>query len=214
MTTPALPLLDAHGISAEHDGTTALCDVSLAVVRGEIVALAGANGSGKSTLLGALAGTHRTSAGSVARAAATRVAYVVQRSSAPDGLPLTVLDAVTMGRWAGRPLWRPLGRADREIVRESIAALGLEGLERRPFHALSGGQRQRVLVAQGLAQRADVVLLDEPTAGLDDEAHELIARAIDAEARRGAGVVHATHDPEVMTRADRVVRLDRGRIVR
>ena len=214
MTTAPLPLLDARGIRADHDGRAALHDVSIALLRGEIVALAGANGSGKSTLLGALAGTHPTSAGSVERAAATRIAYVVQRSSVPDGLPLTVHDAVTMGRWAGRPLWRPLGRTDREIVRASIAALGLEGLERRPFHALSGGQRQRALVAQGLAQRADVLLLDEPTAGLDEEAHELIARAVEAEARRGVAVVHATHDPDVMTRADRVVRLERGWIVR
>ena len=204
-------MIELQNISVEHDGIRALRSVSLSLEAGRITALAGQNGSGKSTLLGVIAGT-QAHTGTATRPPATHVAFVVQRSAVSTSLPLTVRGAVTMGRWGGSR-WRPLTRADRAIVTESIRALGLEGLERRSLHALSGGQRQRALVAQGLAQRADVLLLDEPTVGLDDEARELIGLAIDREVERGVAVVHATHDADVIATAHRVVRLDAGVLV-
>jgi len=205
-------VIELQNISVDHDGIRALNSVSATLRSGEVTALAGRNGSGKSTLLSVIAGT-QAHAGSARRPAGTRVAFVVQRSAVPTSLPLTVRDAVTMGRWGGRPFWRPLTRDDREIVADSIRALGLGGLEHRALHRLSGGQRQRALVAQGLAQRADVLLLDEPTVGLDDEADVLIGLAIDREAARGVAVVHATHDDAVIAAADRVIRLDAGVLV-
>ena len=189
----------------------ALRGVTLELRGGEVLALAGHNGSGKSTLLAAIAGTLPPRSGRVVRE--ERVAFVVQRSDVPDSLPLTVCDVVRMGRWAQRGAWRRLGRTDHAIVAESIAALGLEGLERRPLASVSGGQRQRTLVAQGLAQRAAILLLDEPTVGLDDEARTLIDAAISREAARGVAVVHATHDAEVIRLADRVIRLQAGAVV-
>jgi zinc/manganese transport system ATP-binding protein len=180
---------------------------------GLVTALAGPNGSGKSTLVAVAAGIQSVQSGERMAAAAASIALVVQRGAAPDTLPLTVLDTVSMGRWATRGMWRPLTRADRLIVAESIAALGLEGLERRALGELSGGQRQRALVAQGLARQADVLLLDEPAAGLDGEALLLIGLAIRREAERGAAVLCATHDPDVVARADRVIRLESGRLV-
>jgi zinc/manganese transport system ATP-binding protein len=189
----------------------ALRGVSLELRGGEVLALTGHNGSGKSTLLSVIAGTLPPLSGAVDRG--RRVAFVVQRSDVPDALPLTVRDTVRMGRWAQRGAWRRLTRDDHAIVAQSIRALGLDGLERRPLAGLSGGQRQRALVAQGLAQRAGVLLLDEPTVGLDDEARTLIDAAISGEAWRGVAVVHATHDAEVIRRADRVVRMEAGAIV-
>jgi zinc/manganese transport system ATP-binding protein len=203
------PLLELHDIRVDHDGRPALAGVSLAVRPGELLAVAGTNGSGKSTLLGAIAGTLVVRGGSITRRRASSVGFVVQRSSVTDTLPLTVAQAVAMGRWSGH---RPLGRLDRQVVAESIGALGLQGLERRRLGSLSGGQRQRALVAQGLARRADLLLLDEPTVGLDDHALALVASAIDSEVARGAAVVHATHDPASLGRAHRVVRLEGGRI--
>jgi len=213
-TSPQIPVNPARitlrNIRVSHGHTLALDGVSVAIEAGRVTALAGANGSGKSTLLGVLAGIQPWQGGVRHAGAAGRIALVVQRSAAPDTLPLTVLETVSMGRWAHRGLWRPLTAADRGIIAESIDALGLTGLERRSLGELSGGQRQRALVAQGLAQRADVLLLDEPAAGLDGDALLLIDRAIRAEADRGVAVVCATHDPEVISRADRVIHLHGG----
>jgi len=213
-------VIELRDVSVKHNDIDALVGVSASIRPGTVTALAGPNGSGKSTLLAVIAGVqaHR---GTVARDRTphagrgrdARIAFVVQRSAVPPTLPVTVRDVVSMGRWSERGRWRPLTRADRAIVTDSIHSLGLDGLERRPLHALSGGQRQRALVAQGLAQRADVLLLDEPTVGLDDEAQLLIGIAIAAEADRGVTVVHATHDPAVIATADRVIRLDAGRLV-
>jgi zinc/manganese transport system ATP-binding protein len=215
--TPAARAIPApitlRGIRVNHGQVVALDGVSATIEAGLVTALAGANGSGKSTLLGVAAGIQPWQGGERALAAAVSIALVVQRGAAPDILPLTVREAVSMGRWADRGMWRPLTRADRAIVAESITALGLEGLERRSLGALSGGQRQRALVAQGLARRADVLLLDEPAAGLDGDALRLIDRAIRREADRGAAVLCATHDPEVIRRADSVITLRAGAVV-
>jgi zinc/manganese transport system ATP-binding protein len=204
-------VIELRNISVEYGSLRALDRVSTDVRAGHVTALAGHNGSGKSTLLGVIAGT-QPYAGTVTGTTGARIAFVVQRSAVPASLPLTVRDVVAMGRWGHRGHWRPLTRADRDAVRESIDALGLERLQRRPFHELSGGQRQRALVAQGLAQRADILLLDEPGAGLDEHAQALIDRAITREAERGAAVVHATHDAAVIGAAARVIRLSAGEI--
>jgi zinc/manganese transport system ATP-binding protein len=206
------PVVQLSTVTVRYDEHVALDAATVEFRPGEVAALSGSNGSGKSTLLGAIAGTVPLAGGAV-RVDASRIAYVVQRSSVPDHLPLTVRQAVQMGRWAHRGAWRRLTREDREIVSSSISALDLDGLERRALGSLSGGQRQRVFVAQGLAQRADVLLLDEPTIGLDSDANALITLAIAAEARRGVAVVHATHDPLVIERADRRVHLRGGKIV-
>ncbi|WP_104164440.1 zinc ABC transporter ATP-binding protein AztA [Cryobacterium sp. N22] len=210
---PVIPArITLRQIRVVHGGTVALDGVSATIRSGRVTALAGANGSGKSTLLGVLAGIQPWQGGERLAAQAGRIALVVQQSAAPDTLPLTVLETVSMGRWAHRGLWRPLSGVDRDIIAVSIEALGLAGLERRSLGELSGGQRQRAMVAQGLAQRADVLLLDEPAAGLDGDALLLIDLAIRAEAARGVAVVCATHDPEVIRRSDRVVRLQAGRV--
>jgi len=188
--------------------TRALDDISLTIANGESLALTGSNGSGKSTLLAVIAGILAPTDGWMSRPT-DRIAWVAQRSQVPDALPVTVRDVVTMGRWRS---WRPLTRVDREIIAASLGSLGLETLATRPLAELSGGQRQRVLVAQALAQRAHVLLLDEPTVGLDDEARVLIEAALDAELARGTTIVHATHDPAVAARADRVVRLSGGKV--
>ena len=198
-------------VSVSLDATLALHDVTLTLDSGAHTALTGANGSGKSTLLSVIAGLVQPTGGRMSRHPGP-LAWVAQRSQVPDALPVTVREVVAMGRWAHRGAWRPLNRSDRSIVDTSLGALGLDALADRPLAALSGGQRQRVFVAQGLAQRADLLLLDEPTIGLDDAAQGLIEAALDAERARGATIVHATHDPRVVAAADRVVRLEAGRV--
>ena len=212
--TPLAVAVEVSNISSDYDGTLALRDVSATFYRGQITALCGANGSGKSTLLGVIAGIQPHRGGTVVRTTPPGVAMVVQHSAVPDRLPITVREAVTMGRWGALGHYRRPSATDRAIVDESISALALDGLERRPLHSLSGGQRQRVLVAQGLAQRAALLLLDEPTAAIDAETQRLIVGAMAAEVARGTTIVLATHDPELAAIADRQLVLAAGRVVR
>lgn len=215
MPTATCPV-EARGLCYAHDGHDVLHDVSVSLPAGTVTAIAGPNGAGKSTLVELVAGVRRPRRGVVHRQGTT--ALVVQRPSVPDTLPVTVLDVVRMGTWArghGRP--RPSARsraAARGRVHEVIERVGLGGLEQRRLSALSGGQRQRVLLAQGLVQQAEVLLLDEPAAGLDAASREAARRILAEEAAlRGVAVACVTHDEESIRAADRVVRLEDGRVV-
>jgi zinc/manganese transport system ATP-binding protein len=195
----------------DGSGRTLLRNLTLSLPRSSLTVITGANGSGKSTLLSALAALHPLEEGELWIAESARRAFVPQRSQAGDALPLTVTDVVGMGRWF-RP--RSPDRAnDRALVATCIAEVGLHGLEKRALGELSGGQRQRAFLAQGLAQRADLLLLDEPTTGLDEEGHALLGDCIDAERARGAAVVLVTHDPNGTRNATQQVHLSEGRAV-
>lgn len=185
---------------------TVLDELEAVFPAGAVTALTGPNGSGKSTLLDVLAGVVRPTAGRVSGTVPGGVAYVTQ-AVPPTALPLTVRTTVAMGRWRSRSWWRPLGRDDRRIVDAQLERLGITGLADRPLDELSGGQRQRTLVALGLAQRAPVLLVDEPTAGVDLESAALVVSALADEACHGVVVVHAAHDVAAIAAADRVVSL-------
>jgi zinc/manganese transport system ATP-binding protein len=157
-------------------------------------------------MLDVVADVVRPTAGRVTGLPSDGVAYVTQ-SVPPTTLPLTVRAAVTMGRWRHRSWWRPLGRADRAIVDAQLERMAITDLADRPVEELSGGQRQRTLVALGLAQRAGVLLVDEPTAGVDAESAALVVAALADEAAAGVVVVHAAHDPVAIAAADRIVAL-------
>jgi zinc/manganese transport system ATP-binding protein len=204
---------ELRGVSAGYGRRLALRDVTARVPRGTVTAVLGPNGSGKSTLLGLLAGVLRPAAGTLERSGGGRPALVVQRSAVPDALPLTVRDTVTMGRWAHRGGWRRLTRQDRAVVDRCMERLGVTELAGRQLGSLSGGQRQRALIAQGLAQEAELLLLDEPTAGLDLEAQRRITGVLDEAGGHGTTVVHATHDLTQALRAGHCLLLGEGRLV-
>jgi zinc/manganese transport system ATP-binding protein len=181
----------------DHGDRTIIRDATLSIRSGSLTLVTGPNGGGKSTLLAVLAGIHQLSAGELQIAEGARRAFVPQRSASTDSLPLTVTDVVRMGRWFRTHRRRPEERReDRAITSECLSAVGLVGLEKTPLAALSGGQRQRAFLAQGLAQRADVLLLDEPAAGLDHSGRLMLSECIAAERRRGAAVVLVTHDQD------------------
>ncbi|KQQ90708.1 zinc ABC transporter ATP-binding protein AztA [Arthrobacter sp. Leaf137] len=182
--------------------------VFLAFAPGTHAVLTGRNGSGKSTLLAMAAGILAPDSGTVTTQA--RPAYVIQHIEAPDTMPCTVRQAVEMGRWPHHR-GRPLRAADRQVVMDSMERMGIAELAGRQLRELSGGQRQRTLIAQGLAQESPILLLDEPTAGLDAEAHRLIRAAVSDELRRGTTVLEASHDAADISRAGRVIRLEGGR---
>ncbi|MDQ0735390.1 zinc ABC transporter ATP-binding protein AztA [Arthrobacter agilis] len=197
----------------DHDGVEALRGISLSIQPAAVTAIAGPNGSGKSTLLAVLAGLLDPRSGSMSSPAQARRALVVQRSEISDRMLLTVREVVTMGRWSAAGPMRRLRADDRRIIDDCIEVVGLGGHRNRPLSALSGGQRQRALLAQGLAQRADVVLLDEPTTGLDATTRTVVADVLLTERARGATVVCVSHDDVVLAAADQTIRLDAGRVV-
>ena len=142
----------------------------------------------------------------------TRVAYLPQHPVSSHTLPLQVRDMVAMGRYAHLGLMKHASAHDRAIVEESMARVGIEAQASQPIRDLSGGQQQRTHLAQVLARQAEILLLDEPTAGLDLNGRKLVADLVSAERARGVTVVMATHElsdaedaTSVMLLAQRVV---------
>ena len=225
MTRPRDPsgssVLTLDRVGVVLGGRPIVRDVSLEVGPGQVVAILGANGSGKSTLLKALVGLNPVSRGTVALFGTPlphfhdwcRVGYVPQRSSIGSGVPATVREVVASGRIARRTPFRPMPRAGRDAV---SAALDLVGMGDRAGHAvatLSGGQQQRVLVARTLAGEPDLLLLDEPNAGVDHASQEAIAATLGGRAGAGASVVVVLHElGPFAPLIDRVVALREGRV--
>jgi iron complex transport system ATP-binding protein len=219
-------MLRATDVSFAYRGTTdpVLNRVSLTVERATIVGVLGPNGSGKTTLLRVLAGMLRASTGSVVldgvdiasisrRDLARRVAVVPQETHTT--FDFTVLDIVLMGRYPHLGALQLEGPDDLRVARESLAATGTVSFEQRRFNTLSGGEKQRVVIASALAQSADLLLLDEPTASLDLAYQLEIAGLLKRLNReRRTTMIISTHDLNLAAAlCDRVVLLTRGRVV-
>jgi zinc/manganese transport system ATP-binding protein len=198
-----------------YPGRPVLRDVSLSLGPGEFVAVLGANGSGKTTLLRSLLGFLPPLAGRVERAPGLRVGYVPQRETLDDLYPLTAGDVAMLGTYADVPFWRPLGARERERARRALEACGATGFERLRYSELSGGQRQRVLIARALATDPQLLLLDEPTAGVDRETERAIVRVLAGlRSERALAVWIVTHHAEAVRGAvDRVIEVDAGTAV-
>lgn len=201
------------GLDAGYPGRPVLRQLTAEIPALAMTVLVGPNGSGKSTLLGVLAGVIETTAGQLRYSQGHPPAFVPQRGAVGDALPLTVRQTVEMGRWGERGLWRRLTRHDRTLVDSAMDRLGVADLSARQLGELSGGQRQRALIAQALAQQSDLLLLDEPTTGLDPEARERIAALLTELVADGTTIVQATHDLEVARAADACLLLSDGRLV-
>jgi ABC-type Mn2+/Zn2+ transport system ATPase subunit len=207
--------VEGHGVTVGYGGRLALCDCDVAMPRGGVTALVGPNGSGKSTLLSVIAGLVPLTSGTLTvldrrpgeNGLAAQVAYVLQSTPANESLPITVREVVTMARFARRGLFGRLTANDRRIVADALEELEVADLADRHLRELSGGQRQRVLVAQGLAQGADLLLLDEPVTGLDLTSRERILTVVDEVRSNGGTAVVATHDLADAERADHVILL-------
>jgi ABC-type Mn2+/Zn2+ transport system ATPase subunit len=144
-----------------------LSDLSFEIPRGDFLGLVGPNGAGKTTILRAILGTLEPTAGTVHIAPGIRFGYVPQRDSVDYGFPLRVVDVVMMGRYDRIGLGRRPTRADRALARRALEHVGIEDLAERPLTALSGGQKQRVLIARALVGEPTILVLDEPTNGMD-----------------------------------------------
>lgn len=205
MTSDLATAVSLSGIRVAYDGREVLAGATAEMHSGDLTVIVGANGAGKSTLLEVIAGTTPVAAGT--RAVDGALAFVPQRAAIPPRLPVTVHDVVAVGVWGRIGMWRRGGAELRMRVSAALDRLGIADLARRPFGELSGGQQQRALLAQGLARGADVLLLDEPTTGLDRDSSARILEVLRAEAAAGAAVVCVSHDPAVIDAADRVIRI-------
>ncbi len=192
---PVTSAISTVNLCADYGDTHALCDVSIDVPEAASLAVIGPNGSGKSTLLGVLAGTIDAVSGT-ANVAGKLPALVLQSTDVDRSLPITVRDTVSLARYPTVGLFRRFSAADKAAVDEALTRLDIADLADRQLHELSGGQRQRTLVAQGVAQEADVLLLDEPITGLDMTSRSVILDLIDEEVAKGKTVVLTTHNLE------------------
>jgi len=196
------PAVRARGLRVSYGETLALDGVDLEVAPGLVCGLVGMNGSGKSTLFKALMGLVRPGAGTVelfggdpARARGRQlVAYTPQSEAVDWEFPVTVRDVVTMGRYGHMGWRRRAGDADRAAVETALERTELGDLADRQIGALSGGQRKRAFLARGLAQGAQLLLLDEPFAGVDKRSEAHISSLLRELAAEGRTVLISTHD--------------------
>ena len=212
------PLIAFDGVSAGYDGVPILRRVDLDLRRGEFVGIVGPSGSGKTTLLHTLLGQTQRLAGDVrehgAQRGALRVGYVPQVESIDWNFPITVEQVVLLGRWRESG-WRPWSsRRDRRLAHQVLEHLGIDHLRRRPIRALSGGQQQRVFIARALIGDPDLVLLDEPTNGVDIKTRHDIMHLLGDLHRAGLTIVLTTHDLNaVASHLPRLVCIGEGRVV-
>jgi len=212
--------LDLRHVAVDLGGREVVHDASCSLASGGWLGVLGPNGAGKSTLLRAIAGLTehrgvvaldgRDTATMRRRELAMRIAVVAQKPTVPEGA--TVLDYASLGRTPHIRYFGSVGRRDRDVVAEVLAALDLSDVARRPVHSLSGGEAQRVFVARALAQEPSLLLLDEPTTSLDVGRQQEVLELIESLRRdRGVTVVSALHDLSLAGQfADRLLLLHEG----
>lgn len=200
-------VLQVDDLTIRYDGTLALRDVSLRAEAGTSLAIIGPNGSGKSTLLRAISGLEDPESGRIELPDRRPPAFVLQSTDVERSLPITVRDTVAAARYPSLGLLRRFTRSDHEIIDRAMQRLSVADLADRQLHDLSGGQRQRVLVAQGLAQDAALLLLDEPVNGLDVVSRSMILEVVDEERADGRIVLLTTHNLDDARRCDQVLLL-------
>ncbi len=207
-------IIRLRGVTVSYDQRPVLRSVSLDFPAGQLIGIVGPNGAGKSTLLRAILGLCALDGGSIEIDGAPiercrqRVAYVPQTEAVDWDFPVTVFDVVLMGRygrlgWFGRPQ-----ESDRDATRDALGLVGMIEYADRHIRQLSGGQQQRVFLARALCQQADILLLDEPFAGVDAATERAIFELIGRLTGEGKTLVVVNHDLSVLKRFDFVLLLN------
>ncbi|WP_433633425.1 metal ABC transporter ATP-binding protein [Halomicrococcus sp. NG-SE-24] len=216
-TTMNEPIIDLAGVTFGYTATPVVEDVSLTIDSGEYAAIVGPNGSGKSTLMQLMLGLLEPDTGTAhlfgERADrfddGERIGYVAQQASAAKEMPITAREVVKMGRFPHVGFGR-LSSEDWAIVDDALATVGMSAFADRRVTQLSGGQRQRAFIARALASEADLLVLDEPTVGVDAESVDAFYDLLAALNAEGITIILIEHDlGAVVEHADRVVCLNR-----
>lgn len=209
--------VQARDLQVRYDSFVALRNVTLDLREGEALGIVGPNGSGKSTFLKTVAGLLKPASGELCvfgteprSLAAGSIAYVPQIEVVDWSFPVTVWDVVAMARFPRLKFWQRFSAGDRDIVARALELVNMTGLASRQISELSGGQQQRVFVARAIAQEPRLLLLDEPTTGVDARTEEALRVVVREMVARGLPVLMTTHD---LDRAedwfDRIIVLDR-----
>lgn len=215
--TASDPVIDLTGVTFGYTATPVVEDVSLTIDPGEYAAMVGPNGSGKSTLMQLMLGLLEPDTGTAhlfgERADrfddGERIGYVAQQANAAKEMPITVREVVKMGRFPHVGFGR-LSSEDWAIVDDALATVGMSAFADRRVTQLSGGQRQRAFIARALASEADLLVLDEPTVGVDAESVDAFYDLLAALNDEGITIILIEHDlGAVVEHADRVVCLNR-----
>ncbi|MGB3258785.1 MAG: metal ABC transporter ATP-binding protein [Ornithinimicrobium sp.] len=223
--TPSLaatdPVIDVHTASFGYAGSSVVTDVSLTVRTGEVVALLGPNGSGKSTLVRGLLGLNDHLGGEIEvlgvpvtrRSDRTPIGYVPQLHTLSSSVRSTVREVVSTGRLTHRPWWRRATALDRELVDDALETVGLIDRAQADVATLSGGQQRRVLIARALAGQPEVLIMDEPTAGVDTASQDVLTRVLQRLVDRGVTMLVVTHDLSVLHQVvTRIVAMEAGAV--
>ena len=188
-------------------------NANITIRKESITAIVGPNGSGKTSLLKMITGLLPLSAGNICRHDITQIALAEQIDSQSIWWPMRVKDVIKIGRYGNTGLLRFYTKEDKEATQEAAGRMTIEDLMSRQISKLSVGQRRRVGMAMCLAKEADVVVLDEPEAGLDISARQKIFSEMVKERDMGAAVVFATHSIEEAAKSDHVILLKDGHII-
>jgi manganese/iron transport system ATP-binding protein len=197
---PDAPAIEVSHLTVSYGPTPALLDVSVSITPGTLVGVIGPNGSGKSTLIKSILGFLKPDFGEVrifgqpADEAKGRVAYVPQRGTVDWDFPITVREVAMMGRYRHIPWWRDASAEDRRIADEALAMVRMSDFRERQIGQLSGGQQQRVFMARAMAQGAEILLLDEPFAGVDAATERAILDVLERTKEAGKTLVVVHHD--------------------
>ena len=192
--------IEVRNLTVSYGPTPALLDVSLSIPPGQLVGVIGPNGSGKSTLIKAMLGFVKPDFGTVEvfgkpiDQALGRVAYVPQRGSVDWDFPITVREVALMGRYGQAPWWRDLSPQDYTLADDALRMVRMQDFHSRQIGQLSGGQQQRVFMARALAQGAEILLLDEPFAGVDAATERAILDVLRLSREAGRTLVVVHHD--------------------
>ena len=195
-----IPAIHTENLTVSYGSVPALLDITLEIPSGQLVGVIGPNGSGKSTLIKAILGFLKPDFGSVtifgesAEHATGRVSYVPQRGVVDWDFPISVREVALMGRYGHVPWWKNLSRKDYQLADEALDMVRMADYRHRQIGQLSGGQQQRVFMARAMAQGADILLLDEPFAGVDAATERAILDVLERTKTAGHTLMVVHHD--------------------
>ena len=192
-----MTILECSAIGLSYEKNTVLTDLSFSVSRGDYLCIVGENGSGKSTLMKALIGAHPLAMGAITYHgdfSKNKIAYLAQQNAVQKDFPASVSEVVLSGRLSLKRFFCFYTAHDRAVVNAVLSRLQLDSLKNKSFGELSGGQKQRVLLARALASEAELLLVDEPTTGLDAHVTAELYRFLEELHNEGKTIVMVTHD--------------------
>lgn len=196
------PVVRLRDATVGYEGRPVLSGIDFTMHRGEVVAVLGPNGSGKSTLVRGLLGLAPVLGGSIELFGSSidrlrdrhRIGYVPQRHTVATGVPATVREVVAAGRLSRHRPWQRFGATDDAAIRQALGTVGLAGRGHDPVATLSGGQQRRVLIARALAAEPELLILDEPTAGVDLANQRVLTETLATLAARGTTTLIVAHE--------------------